>query len=128
MCLAVPGEVKSIYESNGTRMGRVNFGGVEKEVCLVYLPDIQIGDYTIVHVGFALSQIDEVSAQKTLETFAELGLLEEQLEELRNDHELSQQADVSVRNEPAVSEAPSSQQSAATANPSAASGRREPLR
>jgi len=83
MCLAVPGEVKSIYDSNGIRMGRVNFGGVEKEVCLVYLPDIQIGDYTIVHVGFAISQIDEVSAQKTLQTFAELGLLDEQLEELR---------------------------------------------
>jgi hydrogenase expression/formation protein HypC len=83
MCLAVPGEVKSIYDSNGIRMGRVNFGGVEKEVCLVYLPDIQIGDYTIVHVGFAISQIDEASAQKTLQTFAELGLLDEQLEELR---------------------------------------------
>jgi len=83
MCLAVPGEVKSIYESNGTTMGKVNFGGVEKEVCFAYLPEIQVGDYTIVHVGFAISRIDEESAQKTLQTFAELGLLEEELDELR---------------------------------------------
>lgn len=83
MCLAVPGQVESIHEQHGTRMGRVNFGGVVKEVCLAYLPDIAIGDYTIVHVGFAISRIDEVSAQATLRTFAELGLLEEGLAELR---------------------------------------------
>jgi hydrogenase expression/formation protein HypC len=83
MCLAVPGQVESIHEENGTRMGRVNFGGVVKEVCLAYLPDIAVGDYTIVHVGFAISRIDEASAQDTLRTFAELGLLEEGLAELR---------------------------------------------
>ncbi len=83
MCLAVPGQVQSIYETQGTRMGIVNFGGVEKEVCLAYLPDIQVGDYTIVHVGFAISRLDEESARKTLETFAQLGLLDEELEELR---------------------------------------------
>lgn len=83
MCLAVPGEVKSLYEANGTRMGIVSFGGVEKEVCFAYLPGIQVGDYSIVHVGFAISRIDEASAQKTLQTFAELGLLDEELEELR---------------------------------------------
>jgi hydrogenase expression/formation protein HypC len=64
-------------------MGNVNFGGVVKEVCLAYLPDIQVGDYTIVHVGFAISKIDEQSAQETLRTFEELGLLEEELQELR---------------------------------------------
>tara|TARA_R110002049_G_scaffold285698_4_gene466960 strand:+ start:76338 stop:76580 length:243 start_codon:yes stop_codon:yes gene_type:complete len=64
-------------------MGKVNFGGVVKTVCLAYLPDIQIGDYTIVHVGFAISQIDEESAQRTLRTFEELGLLQDELEELR---------------------------------------------
>ena len=84
MCLAVPGQVKSIFEENGTRMGKVNFGGVVKDVCLAYLPDIQVGDYTIVHVGFAISQIDEASAQETLRTFEELGLLEEELDELRD--------------------------------------------
>lgn len=84
MCLAVPGRVESIYEERGTRMGRVNFGGVVKEVCLVYLPELQVGDYTIVHVGFALSKIDEASAQQTLATFAQLGLLDEELEELKS--------------------------------------------
>ncbi len=64
-------------------MGKVNFGGVVKEVCLEYLPDIQMGEYVIVHVGFAISKIDEASAQASLRTFAELGMLEAELEELR---------------------------------------------
>ena len=66
-------------------MGRVNFGGVVKDVCLAYLPDIAVGDYTLVHVGFAISKIDEASALATLQTFEDLGLLEESLEELRGD-------------------------------------------
>ena len=66
-------------------MGRVNFGGVVKDVCLAYLPEIAVGDYTIVHVGFAISKIDEASALATLQTFEDLGLLEESLEELRGD-------------------------------------------
>lgn len=85
MCLAVPGQVESIHEENGTRMGRVNFGGVVKEICLAYLPGIAVGDYTIVHVGFAISKIDEASALATLKTFADLGLLDEGLAELRVD-------------------------------------------
>ena len=64
-------------------MGRVDFGGVVKEVCLACLPEIAVGDYTIVHVGFAISKIDEASAKETLKTFEELGLLEEELDELR---------------------------------------------
>ena len=79
MCLAVPGQVRDIFDAGGTRMGRVNFGGITKEVCLAYLPDIKVGDYTIVHVGFAISKIDEDSAQKTLQMFHELGILEEEL-------------------------------------------------
>ena len=59
MCLAVPGQIERIFEDKGTRMGKVNFGGVVKNVCLAYLPDIEIGDYTIVHVGFAISKIDD---------------------------------------------------------------------
>lgn len=82
MCLAVPGRVEAIYEEQGTRMGRVDFGGVIKEVCLAYLPEIAVGDYTIVHVGFAISTIDEASAKESLQTFEELGLLEDELEEL----------------------------------------------
>jgi hydrogenase expression/formation protein HypC len=85
MCLAVPGLVESIRDEHGTRMGRVNFGGVVKDVCLAYLPDIAVGDYAIVHVGFAISKIDEASALATLKTFEDLGLLEEELAELRED-------------------------------------------
>lgn len=84
MCLAVPGRVQSVYDQSGTLMGQVNFGGVLKEVCLVYLPESAIGDYIIVHVGFALSKIDETAALDTLRTFEELGLLEDELDELKN--------------------------------------------
>jgi hydrogenase expression/formation protein HypC len=85
MCLAVPGQVESIHEERGMRMGRVNFGGVVKEVCLAYVPEITVGDYTIVHVGFAISRIDEASALATLQTFEELGLLDDGLAELSGD-------------------------------------------
>ena len=61
-------------------MGRVNFGGVVKNVCLDYVPEVVVGDYTIVHVGFALSRIDEQSALETLELFRKMGALEEELE------------------------------------------------
>ncbi len=83
MCLAVPGRVEQRFEDHGIPMGNLNFGGVVKEVCLAYLPEIQVGEYAIVHVGFAISRVDEKSAQETLRTFEELGMLEEQLDELR---------------------------------------------
>lgn len=86
MCLAVPGKVEELYPDQGTTLGRVNFGGVVKEVCFAYLPDIQVGDYTIVHVGFAISKLDEASAQQTLKMFADLGLLEEELDSIRASH------------------------------------------
>ena len=79
MCLAVPGRVETLSDASGVLMGKVNFGGIVREVCLEYIPDIAVGDYAIVHVGFAISKIDEASAQQTLETFAEMGLLEEEL-------------------------------------------------
>ena len=78
MCLAVPGRVEQVWEDGGTRMGKVNFGGIVKNVCLAYVPEVMVGDYTIVHVGFAISRIDEESAQKTLETFRDLGVLDEE--------------------------------------------------
>ncbi|MCS6865890.1 MAG: HypC/HybG/HupF family hydrogenase formation chaperone [Gemmataceae bacterium] len=81
MCLAVPGRVESVYEADGTRMGKVNFGGVVKEVCLAYLPELTVGDYTIVHVGFAISKIDETTALETLRTFESLGLLDDEGQE-----------------------------------------------
>jgi hydrogenase expression/formation protein HypC len=79
MCLGIPGKVVEIYEANNTRMGKVDFGGIKKEVCLAYLPDIEIGDYAIVHVGFAITQLDEASAVETLAMFHEIGMLEEEL-------------------------------------------------
>jgi hydrogenase expression/formation protein HypC len=78
MCLAVPGRVLEIQDRDGTRMASVDFGGVVKEVCLEYLPDLQVGEYAIVHVGFALQRLDEESALRTLELFADLGLLQEE--------------------------------------------------
>ena len=78
MCLAVPGQVIEIYGDVGMQMGRVSFGGIVKEVCLAYLPDIQVGDYTIVHVGFAITKVDEASAHRTLDAFREMGLLDEE--------------------------------------------------
>ena len=92
MCLAIPGQVKSIFEADGVRMGRVNFGGIVKDVCLAYLPDIAEGDYTIVHVGFAISKVDEEAAQRTLETFREMGLLDEELGVPMSDAEAAQEA------------------------------------
>ncbi|HEX5568420.1 MAG TPA: HypC/HybG/HupF family hydrogenase formation chaperone [Streptomyces sp.] len=78
MCLAVPGRVTEIEERDGTRMARVDFGGVVKDVCLAYLPEVETGEYVIVHVGFALQRLDEESARASLELFEQLGLLEEE--------------------------------------------------
>lgn len=79
MCLGIPGKIIEIYEQNGLKMGKVDFGGAVREACLAYVPEAQIGDYTIVHVGFALNLIDEAEAQKTLELFQQIGLLDEEL-------------------------------------------------
>ncbi|QMU69632.1 HypC/HybG/HupF family hydrogenase formation chaperone [Streptacidiphilus sp. P02-A3a] len=78
MCLAVPGRVLEIEERDGTRMATVDFGGVVKEVCLEYLPDLRVGEYAIVHVGFALQRLDEQEALRTLALFADLGMLQEE--------------------------------------------------
>lgn len=79
MCLGIPGKILEIYEKDQTRMGKVDFSGIQKEVCLAYLPEIAVGDYTIVHVGFAITALDEASALETLAMFHEMGLLEEEL-------------------------------------------------
>jgi hydrogenase expression/formation protein HypC len=81
MCLAIPGKVESISGSDQlSRVGKVNFGGILKEVSLAYVPEVKVGDYVIVHVGFALSRLDEAEAQKVfgyLKEMEELGELEE---------------------------------------------------
>lgn len=79
MCLAIPGRVEEISSDGLIRMGRVNFGGVVKRVCLDYVPEIAVGDYAIVHVGFAISKIDEATAEETLATFRAMGVLDEEL-------------------------------------------------
>jgi hydrogenase expression/formation protein HypC len=80
MCLAIPGKVEEILTEGDLRLGWVNFGGIRKKVCLDYVPDVEIGDYTIVHVGFALSKIDEATALQTLDDFRQMGVLEAELE------------------------------------------------
>ncbi|MEI2715048.1 MAG: HypC/HybG/HupF family hydrogenase formation chaperone [Nocardioides sp.] len=78
MCLAVPGRVTRIFDESGTRMADVEFGDVTKKVCLAYLPDTAEGAYVIVHVGFAIQELDEKSAMETLAMFEKLGILEEE--------------------------------------------------
>ncbi|MBW7882326.1 MAG: HypC/HybG/HupF family hydrogenase formation chaperone [Caldilineaceae bacterium] len=79
MCLGIPGKVLEIYDADGVSMGRLDFAGVTKEVCLAYVPEIRVGDYAIVHVGFAITQLDEASAQESLRLFQQMGVLEEEL-------------------------------------------------
>jgi hydrogenase expression/formation protein HypC len=79
MCLAIPGRVEEITDDGLIRMGRVNFGGVVKRVCLDYVPEIVVGDYAIVHVGFAISKVDEATAEETLAAFRAMGVLDEEL-------------------------------------------------
>ena len=79
MCLGVPGKITEIYESSGMKMGKVDFGGVIRETCLDFVPEAQIGDYTVIHVGFAISLLSEEEAQKTLEMLREIDALGEEL-------------------------------------------------
>lgn len=81
MCLGIPGQVLTIYESGGMRMAEVDFGGIKKEICLAYVPEVEVGDYTIVHVGFAITRLDEAEAMETLRLIREMGMLEEELGE-----------------------------------------------
>ena len=81
MCLGVPGRVIAIYEHEGVQMGKIDFGGLTKEVCLAYIPEIEIGDYAIVHVGFAITQLDERSALETLDLLRQMGAAAEELGE-----------------------------------------------
>ncbi len=73
MCLAIPGKLVARFESGGASMGTVDFGGVRREACLVYLPEAAIGDYVIVHAGFAISRLDEAEAARTLQLLREVG-------------------------------------------------------
>lgn len=71
MCLGIPGKIVEVYKQEDLLMGKVDFGGVKREVCLVYVPEAKVGDYCVVHVGFAISLLDEEQA------LADLSLIEE---------------------------------------------------
>jgi hydrogenase expression/formation protein HypC len=78
MCLGIPGRVAEIWDAeSGARMARVEFPGEERTLCLAYLPDLQVGDYTIAHAGFALTRIDEDTARITIATMTEYGVFDE---------------------------------------------------
>jgi hydrogenase expression/formation protein HypC len=83
MCLGIPGKVIEIYQADGLRMGRVDFGGVIKEACLAYVPELELGDYTIIHVGFAISKIDQEEARRTLEMLTAIDALGQELPDLK---------------------------------------------
>ena len=72
MCLAIPGKIIDIFEEDGLRMGKIDYSGTMNTACLEYLPEAKIGEYVIVHAGFAISALDESEAEKTLELWGEL--------------------------------------------------------
>jgi hydrogenase assembly chaperone HypC/HupF len=84
MCLAIPGKVMEIDKSGELRMGTVSFGGIQKQVCLEWLPDVNVGEYVVVHVGFAISKMDEKEALETLEMLRQMG---ESLDDLESPEE-----------------------------------------
>lgn len=83
MCLAIPGQLVAKSEAEGVLTGRVKFGGISREVCMDFLPEAEVGDYVLVHVGFAISRIDEEEARKTYEYLEKTGLVDEELAAMR---------------------------------------------
>ncbi len=79
MCLGIPAKVIELYENNGMQMGKVDFGGVIKETCMAYVPEVKVGDYTLIHVGFALNIIDEQEAMETLELLRQIEAIEDEI-------------------------------------------------
>ena len=79
MCLAIPGKIVSSELQNGIRVGRVQFGGITRETCLDFVPEASIGDYVIVHVGFAISLVDREEAERSYEVLESMGLLKDEL-------------------------------------------------
>ena len=79
MCLAVPGKILETADLAGNRIAKVQFGGITRQAFLTFVPEAEVGDYVMVHVGFAISRVDEEEARKTYETLAELGAIEDEL-------------------------------------------------
>jgi hydrogenase expression/formation protein HypC len=80
MCLAIPGKILSCEVHDGIRVGRVQFGGITRETCLDFVPEAAVGDYVIVHVGFAISVVDREEAERSYELLESMGLLQGELE------------------------------------------------
>ena len=80
MCLAIPGKILTSEVSNGVRVGRVKFGGITREACLDFVPEAAVGDYVIVHVGFAISLVDREEAERSYQLLQSMGVLEKELE------------------------------------------------
>jgi hydrogenase expression/formation protein HypC len=79
MCLAIPGKVVSIEQSDGLRVGRIEFGGIVRQASLDFVPQAQVGDYVMVHVGFAISRVDAEEAERTYQLLEETGVLKDEL-------------------------------------------------
>jgi len=79
MCLGVPGKIVEIEEKNGLKMAKVDFGGIFREACLDYVPEAKVGEYCVIHVGFAISLLSEVEAIETLELLKQISNIEEEL-------------------------------------------------
>lgn len=79
MCLAIPGKVVSVEKTNGLRVGRVQFGGIVRQASLDFVPEAEVGDYVMVHVGFAISRVDAQEAERTYQLLEEMGALEAEL-------------------------------------------------
>ena len=76
MCLGVPGKVIEVFEEDGLRMAVIDFGGIRRKACLAYEPDVGVGSFVVIHVGFAISAIDEEAAARSYSLLAEMGNLE----------------------------------------------------
>jgi hydrogenase expression/formation protein HypC len=82
MCLAIPGKLIDIYQKDNLRMAKIDFGGIAREICLEYTPEAKVGDYALVHVGFAISLMDEEEAQETLRLLQQIADIGEELNEM----------------------------------------------
>jgi hydrogenase expression/formation protein HypC len=79
MCLAVPGKIVEIHEKDGLKMAKVDYGGIFRETCLDYVPEAEVGDYCVIHVGFAISLMNEKEALETLEMLKQISNFEEEI-------------------------------------------------
>ena len=84
MCLAIPGKILESAEQNGLRIGRVQFGGITRQISLDFVPEAQVGDYVMVHVGFAISRVDSEEAERTYRLLEEMGAWEAELSPLED--------------------------------------------